>query len=180
MTSKSALYFDNHIEGWMGPDDLWYLYQIASKLDDGDIIVEIGCYKGRSTHAIGSGIQDSGKNIKLFCVDPFLWYDGMYEEFLSNVKEFNLEVIRSESIKAAERFENESISHLFEDGDHSYEALAGSIDAWLPKIRPGYIISGHDYLPNYEGVIPAVREKFGRGIIRRPYSIWEYKKPIEI
>lgn len=180
MIAYDATYYDNHIEGWMGADELWYLYKEAFKLDDGDIIVEIGCYKGRSTHALGSGIRDSGKKIKLFCVDPFLWYDGMYEEFLSNVKEFNLEVIRDESIKAAGKFDNESVAFLFEDGNHSYEAVKGSIEAWLPKIKSGYKMTGHDYTRNYEGVIPAVQEKFGKNITRRPYSIWEYVKPKNI
>ena len=35
---------------------------------------------------------------------------------------------------------------VFVDADHSYEAVRQDIDNWLPKVKKGGIIAGHDYL----------------------------------
>jgi len=45
---------------------------------------------------------------------------------------------------------------VFLDADHRYEAVHADILAWLPLVRPGGILSGHDL--NWPGVRRAVEE----------------------
>jgi hypothetical protein len=44
------------------------------------------------------------------------------------------------------------------DGDHSYEAVKADIQAWLPKMKRGGVISGDDYM--WPGVKKAAEEAF--------------------
>jgi len=46
----------------------------------------------------------------------------------------------------------------FVDADHSYEAASSDIKYWLPKVRPGGILAGHDYTSVFPGVVQAVHE----------------------
>lgn len=75
-----------------------------------------------------------------------------YQESLynhtSNVTVFAGErarIIRKDSVIAAGDFEDQSLDFVFIDADHNYEAVKKDIEAWLPKVKDGGIISGHDY-----------------------------------
>lgn len=54
-------------------------------------------------------------------------------------------VMAMASIEAAASFPDASLDHVFLDADHSYVGVNADIDAWLPKIKPGGWIGGHDY-----------------------------------
>lgn len=47
---------------------------------------------------------------------------------------------------------------VFIDGDHSYRAVKSDIHNWSQKVRSRGIISGHDYHPDFPGVVRAVNE----------------------
>lgn len=54
-------------------------------------------------------------------------------------------IVRKPSIEAAKDFEDGSLDFVFIDADHSYEGCRADIAAWMPKIKPGGLLSGHDY-----------------------------------
>ena len=67
-----------------------------------------------------------------------------------------------DSVDAAEQVPDGSLDFVFIDADHTYEGCRRDILAWLPKVRAGGIISGHDYANGEEwGVKRAVDEIFG-------------------
>lgn len=72
-------------------------------------------------------------------------------------------ILRKDSKEAAMQIPDESLDFVFIDADHSYEGCKADIDAWLPKVRPGGLITGHDYentaFPKF-GVKAAVDERF--------------------
>ena len=49
---------------------------------------------------------------------------------------------------------------VFIDADHRYEAVKADIEYWLPKVRKGGVICGHDY-GTFDGVKRATNEIFG-------------------
>jgi predicted O-methyltransferase YrrM len=54
---------------------------------------------------------------------------------------------------------------VYIDASHNYEDVKQDIEDWLPKIREGGIICGHDYSEHfYPSVIQAVKEKFPEGV----------------
>jgi predicted O-methyltransferase YrrM len=76
---------------------------------------------------------------------------------------FHVNLIEAESVAASGMYPDASLDFVFIDANHTYEAVKRDIDAWLPKMKPGGIISGHDYTVWGDfGVIQAVTEKFDR------------------
>ena len=57
-------------------------------------------------------------------------------------------------------YKDNSIDFVFIDGGHEYEQVYADIIAWLPKLKIGGYISGHDYLEPSCGVKKAVDEIF--------------------
>jgi hypothetical protein len=73
-------------------------------------------------------------------------------------------IVRKDSVEAAKGIPDGSLDFAFIDAEHTYEACKADIEAWLPKVRKGGFISGHDYEnPDYPawGVKRAVTERFG-------------------
>lgn len=78
------------------------------------------------------------------------------------------------SYKAAKKVDDESLDFVFIDADHSYEECLRDITLWVPKVKKGGLISGHDYGDErFPGVIEAVHEFFGEENIKTaPDKVW--------
>ena len=79
-----------------------------------------------------------------------------------------LHVLRMPSLEAVKLFPNRYFDLVFIDSDHRYEPTKNDIEAWLPKVKRGGILSGHDYeirhhrhSRHHKGVVQAVDETFG-------------------
>jgi predicted O-methyltransferase YrrM len=139
--------------------------------------VEVGTWKGRSAAFMAVEIALSGRAIDFDCVDTWegslneqehqldqsVKEGRLYEEFLSNMEPVigYFHPIRMRSTEAAKLYPDHSLDFVFIDAQHDYESVCQDIDAWLPKIRQGGVIAGHDY--NHDGdwgVGRAVRERF--------------------
>jgi hypothetical protein len=55
-------------------------------------------------------------------------------------------IIREFSAEAAEFFEEASLDFVYLDADHSFRAVESDLARWAPKIRPGGVLCGHDYM----------------------------------
>lgn len=166
----------------------WFTYprlyaEMVKKFPSGSHFVELGSWKGMSAAFMGVEIINSGKEIKFDCID--IWADEGYLEdgtqdlfgmdlmnkFLENVKPVShaLNAIRSDSVAAAANYPDKSVDFVFIDGDHSYEGCKRDIEAWLPKVKDGGILSGHDYAW-CEAVRNAVRDTIGEGSFGDPWN----------
>jgi hypothetical protein len=67
-------------------------------------------------------------------------------------------VLRSDSVVGASFYKDKSVDFVFVDDDHSEFGCRRTLKAWLPKIKSGGIISGHDYGTNQGNVKKAVDE----------------------
>jgi predicted O-methyltransferase YrrM len=167
-------YLSPKIDGWMGDEELRWLYETAKTMKS---VVEIGSWKGRSTHAILSGCRGP-----VWAVDHFMGSpneleaahreakDGkIYDQFIANVGMFpNLTVLRMPSVEAARKFSPKSVDMIFIDGCHVYEDVHADIAAWLPIARK--IISGHDVA--YAGIQRSIRELLGDVQVFPATQIW--------
>lgn len=150
-------------------------------------VVEVGSWLGESTSIIAEHIKPG----KVYSVDWFKGNPGtalektaelvdIYSIFDKNLKELNLRQyihpLIMESIEASRFFKDESVDMVFIDACHDYESIRNDIYAWLPKVRSGGIICGHDcedkhwdeeyihqdvHNHKHHGVIKAVTEAFG-------------------
>jgi len=70
----------------------------------------------------------------------------LYEEMCQAMVHFKqLRVLRMFSVVAAKLFPNGYFNMVYIDADHSYSAVAQDIEAWLPKVKIGGLLGGHDY-----------------------------------
>lgn len=143
----------DEIEGWMG-DEIYQLFDIVfPQLNDNSIIVNVGTYKGKSLSLMLDYVEKSEKNIKVYTVDD--WSDILYgdngqdirsifsENLSTDIDKF--EFIDSDTCKASDLFDDNSIDFVFLDTKHSFDHVIRETNCWIPKIKKGGIISGHDY-----------------------------------
>lgn len=154
-----------NIPGWMGGNEIQWLYETALKMES---IVEIGSWMGKSTHALLSGCPGI-----VYAVDHFQGSpderSGSHHEaserdisinFLMYVGHFkNLRLIKGDSIEAAKGFIKKSIDMIFIDGCHMKAAVRADILAWLPICKK--MMCGHD---------------FGGGVAEALNELWEEGK----
>jgi len=168
------------IEGFTKESELEFLSEVARGMPRRAAIVEVGSWKGRSTVAICEGLRD-GSEATVWAVDTFAGDPDIAEttgaidqqavaaEFARNTAGYDcLRVIVAESVQAAAEFDDESLDWVFIDANHSYEAVVADIAAWAPKLKPGGLLSGHDY--GRAGVTDAVRRSFLA--VGQASSIW--------
>jgi len=160
-------HFYGPIEGWMGYEDT---YQEAVRITpDGGTIVEVGSFLGRSAAYMAVEIANSGKQIRFVCVDPFPGLlDGQHrverctpEAFRANMEKGGVshlvELKVMTSVEAATHFADGECDFVFIDGAHDYENVRADITAWLPKVRYGGVLAGHDYGDGWPDVRSAVQ-----------------------
>lgn len=90
-------------------------------------------------------------------------HDKSYRRTLDRVKFAGKRAIikKMMSHEAVKQVKDKSLDFVFIDGDHSYDGCRKDIILWLPKIKNGGFISGHDYNhPRLPGVKKAVNEMF--------------------
>lgn len=138
---------------------------------------EIGVYKGKMSRELLRKMP----NLYLYMIDRWQEYndtekrennysgmsekrqesfDVAYNKALGVNREYpyRSSIMAQDSISASHRFIDNVLDFVFIDGDHSYNAVLSDINAWLPKIKPGGWICGHDY--HREPVMKAVNEIF--------------------
>lgn len=139
------------IPGWMEPHDLIWL---ASHAAHSRRIVEVGCWKGRSTTVLA---ENSPSDAIIFAVDTWLGsaeHDppvaGLYEDFLANmrphIRSGKVLPFRMPSVEAAQEFTtfNQPFDFVFIDAAHDYDSIRADILAWRPLVAPGGLLCGHD------------------------------------
>lgn len=102
--------------------------------------VEVGSYEGRSAAFLAVEIINSGKDIRLSCVDP----NDAHRRNLDAVSHI-IDSIVTPSPAACKLFDDASLDFVWIDGDHSEGAFYADVVNWLPKIKPGGWLGGHDY-----------------------------------
>lgn len=140
--------------------------------------VEVGAWQGSSTAYMGVEIINSGKNIKFDVYDIWGRYsiDGLNtknpqqypDNFVEQMFRENIEPVKSvvnatklDSVSASTYYQDNSLDFVFVDADHGFEAVIKDLQAWVPKVKAGGHIAGHDYF-NDEGVRQAVRQYFNK------------------
>jgi hypothetical protein len=160
------------------------VYDIVIDLFDNAHFVEIGVWKGQSVCYAGVEIHKRGKNIRIDAVDtwegspqedqlmsdPSVVSGTLYDEFIRNIEPIKhiVNPVRMDSVSAASTYKDASLDFVFIDGAHNYESVKADIEAWLPKVKRGGFIGGHDYgndePEDINGVKKAVDEKFDKDI----------------
>lgn len=174
-------HFYQEIQGWFSFPNLYK--EMVEKFNDA-IFVEVGSWKGTSSSYMAVEIINSKKKIKFYCVDTWkgseehqddkdVINDTLFNVFINNmksVKEYYFP-IKNNSKEASKLFEDNSIDFVFIDASHKYEDILNDIKCWLPKVKYGGIIAGHDY--EYKSIKDAVAVYFSD--IKVQENCWVHK-----
>ena len=98
------------------------------------------------------------KALKLYSIDAWQCYgsylnreqlqdrmERKYQIAINKLAPFDCEVIREFSRVAVKRFADDSLDFVYIDSNHDFRHAYQDIGLWEKKVRPGGIISGHDY-----------------------------------
>jgi predicted O-methyltransferase YrrM len=178
----------SRVDGWMTVEELSWLAETAA---DRSRIVEIGCWKGRSTKALATATPG-----RVYAVDHWLGSeseragphkeaieagaDSMFDQFCRNlvheIAAGKVVPIRQDSELVAKTL-GATIrpDFAFIDGSHVYADVRRDIERWHAVCAPGAILSGHDF--DRPEVASAVRDALGIDFIPGPGSIWWTELP---
>jgi hypothetical protein len=106
--------------------------------------------------------QKESKDKVLLSYSQDKWED-LYNRACTLANKFKdrTEVIRKVSYEASFLFMNNSLDMVIIDADHTYASVIVDIKSWIPKLKQGGILIGHDYQGAWPDVVQAVDELFG-------------------
>jgi hypothetical protein len=108
----------------------------------------------------------------------FLKTTDLRHEFDSNILKAKVSryvaVFQNESVRASRSVNDGSIAFVFIDASHECEDVKADIEAWLPKVKPGGVLAGHDYSEQHRGVKWAVDLMLG-GKFEVVGDCWVYR-----
>lgn len=171
------------IQGWMSRPELAWLAEQASYCGR---VVEVGCWKGRSTRALGDHCTGEVWAVDTWAGSPSerdsshqeavaLGPSGLFAVFSKNLADLiphKVKPLQMPSQQAAAWFLNHlggmSVDMVFIDGDHRQRQVEADITSFLPLLRVGGLLCGHDY--QMDDVRQAVTATLGQ--VEVVESIW--------
>ncbi len=137
--------------------------EMVQRFSSGSLMVEVGVYHGRSFSYLIIEMLNAGKKFDCVAVDACPW-DGEpctgFHKHMEPLKDYYRVMFEKvDSFVAANNFTDKSIDFCFIDANHTYEFVKRDIEAYLPKMKDGGILAGHDW--SDEGVKKAYLEIFG-------------------
>lgn len=155
---------------------------------------EVGVQRGNFSAAILTAWRGS----TLYSIDPWREFpssqyvdvsnvsqsaqDDLYREAVAQLRPFGSRsrILRQTSGEAILAIRDNQLDFVYIDAQHHYEAAKEDIDLWFPKVRPGGLLAGHDYLDGQResgpyGVKTAVDEfvaRTGRRLVVSAEKDW--------
>jgi len=154
-------------------------------------IVEIGVNKGETAQQLHALFPEA----RLYLIDPWALsveyslsgtpisrkgkhYESAYRHvcalFASDPR---VTLLRMTALEALAHVPN-NLDLVFIDANHEYFRVRENILSWLPKVRLGGLLAGHDYdptIPIFSGVKRAVDELFGKYFILGKDRVWAHQ-----
>jgi predicted O-methyltransferase YrrM len=148
---------------------------------------EIGVYKGEYAEILQRGIP----NLHLLCVDRWAPYRSKktgltifksavaaYQEARQRLTGYDCSFMKMSSLEAAALIPDGSLDFVYIDADHWFTAVIDDLRAWIPKVRKGGVIAGHDFdykLPLDNRVRTAVTAWAEAHVIQPWYVLGRFK-----
>lgn len=141
------------------------------------VLVEIGVFAGMLAHHLLKELDF----IVLIGVDPYIGSDGTFPGNFSDSLDPDIAMYKAMSVMepygqraqlvtmssedAAAQIGAGEVDVVFVDGCHLYDCVRQDFDLWIPKLRKGVetLVVGHDFSPQWPGVVRAVHERRAGG-----------------
>jgi hypothetical protein len=144
--------------------------ELYTILPPNPVVAEIGC----AEMLFSRDILDNWKVSKLYLVDNWgkiegqsgdgnsenEWHNKNFNDGLKRIEPFKdrAVILRGISWEQAVNVLDESLDCVYIDCCHTYECVKKDLAAWMPKVKKGGIVAGHDIANRNYGVKEAVEE----------------------
>lgn len=161
------------IPGWFNFEDL---YMDMVQTHKTGVFVEVGAWLGKSTAYMAQLLRDNPEcMVDFYAVDTWKGSAGdpafaselekhggdVYGAFVENMEKCGVRdfviPLRITSVEAAANFGDRSLDFVFIDAAHDYDSFSADLRAWLPKVKVGGMIAGHDH--SHPPIIKALKEQ---------------------
>ena len=166
----------------------WHVIADLIKDIEEPVGVEVGVLTGRNLFYLLNNVP----NLSIVGVDPYVPFEGgdknskypkkvmddMYHTVKAKAEKHNCSMMRMSSEIAVSFFKDDTLDFVFLDGNHKYDYVVQDIKNWLPKIRKGGYLIGHDWQHHILGdeVEQAVCSVLPRQHIKLDDNqVWYYK-----
>ncbi len=181
------------VRGWF--DWPRFYQEQVERLPHGSVVVEVGILLGRSVIYLAQTMKAHRKDLRVVAVDTFrgCGTDPLVASVvaehggsLRSAFERNLvlcgvedavEILEQDSESASRQFPDSSVDLVFLDGDHGFDGFRRDLIHWMPKVKPGGLIAGHD-INTYESIGQALDSVLGKGSYHIDHSqnIWKHRR----
>lgn len=124
-----------------------------------ELFKELGFKVGAEIGVLTGGFTElfCKAGFKMYAIDPWIMFpdyqhprgqkhlDNQYEYTKKLLAPYDCTIIRKTSMDAIADFEDNSLDFVYIDGNHHFRFVAEDIVEWSKKVKPGGIVSGHDY-----------------------------------
>ena len=109
---------------------------------------EIGIAEGH----YAKSLCQANPELELLCVDPWDRCPGIsrfrapiyYAAAKERLASYNAILVRKPSLEVAQDIPDGSLDFVYIDARHEFDYVMMDIINWVPKVRPGGIVAGHD------------------------------------
>lgn len=194
-TSSFDATFDavREVEGWMTPDQARRLWDRSCELVDGDRIVEIGSFRGRSTIVLSRAAADG---VEVVAIDPHggndrgpQEWEGMEAEAEEDHQIFHKNLADAgvdDRVRHVRAFSDAALGDvagpvqlLYIDGAHRWKPASVDIRTWGARVPDGGVMLIHDSFSSIGVTAALVTELFFSGRWRyegRSQSMTQYRR----
>lgn len=72
-------------------------------------------------------------------------WDLLHDQVKAKFSKQNVRIVRDVSVSASQQFPNGYFDLVYIDGNHKHEYVLEDLEAWMPKVRKGGTLCGHDW-----------------------------------
>ncbi len=185
-----------HVDGWMSPDQALRLYHAAAGTHQGETIVEIGSFRGRSTIVLASAAPPG---VQIVAIDPHAGndrgpqeIDGFEAAAATDHDVFNANLAaagvaeRVQHVRAFSDVAHDQVAGelavLYVDGAHRYSPARSDIREWGRRVSPGGTLLIHDSFSSVGVTLAIARELIFSArwrYVGRARSLTEYRADLD-
>lgn len=172
LDTQEAIGLAHRVPGLVGMVELNALAEVLDGCHD---VCDVGAYQGRVTTLMTLLCTGTVYAVDWFNSEPYADiphipadYPKRFQEHLAEeIGSGKVVVLSGQSHEMALQLADKQFDCVWIDADHDYEHVKLDIEAYLPLVKPGGIICGHDYEAAHDpsivfpGLQKAVHEAFG-------------------
>ncbi|ELS03171.1 hypothetical protein Xen7305DRAFT_00028910 [Xenococcus sp. PCC 7305] len=161
------MYINENLPGQITKKELVCIAELAQALPKNSTLIELGSLFGKSSVHWAKNADDS---VTIYCVDPWKrekWIQRLEKKFNTSfsIETFWENIADSSNVIALQAYSpqdftdwNVPVDLYFDDSVHTNPIFKENLYFWLERMKPGSIMCGHDYSPDFPDIVQEVNQ----------------------